>query len=157
MSAPVARDKRNKVVDHSEVARWMDEGRPYSWMVEEYRRKYNVATTIAMWSNYRKRHGFPRRLTRSNQLIPWEVRREHRWAYPVAMLRLESRRRRGVEMTEVEAARLSSFMESLDETECVVHYDPETEEGFFLIPREPHDEDIIRRPARADGREWDGD
>ena len=34
----------------------------------------------------------------------------------------------------------------LDEENAVVHYDGDTEQGFFYVPREEHDDDIIRRP-----------
>ncbi|MEU1680848.1 hypothetical protein ABZ422_17385 [Micromonospora zamorensis] len=31
----------------------------------------------------------------------------------------------------------------------MVHYDPNSEEGFHLVAREPEDEDIIRQPAKV--------
>lgn len=145
---------RSKIVNDNEVRRWFEQGKPYSWMQQEYRRKYNIDTTISMWGNYRRRHGLELRMERDSDLIPWRVEREHRWSYPLQMLRLEGRRRRGDELRPVDQVRLDAWRKRVDEEQLVVHYEPETDEGFFLIPREPGDDDIIRRPAQEDGTVW---
>lgn len=137
-----------KIVNEQEVIRWFEEGRTYAWMVEEYRRKYNIETVPSLWGNFRRRRGLNRRIVRDDELIPWHVLPEHRWAYPVAMLRVEARRRAGAAMTDDEAKRLKNWKAFLEEENAVVHYDPETEEGFHYIPRQPGDDDIIHRPAR---------
>lgn len=147
---------RSKIQNEQEVLRWFNEGRPYSWMVEEYRRKYNIETTIAMWGNFRSRRGLDRRLDRSPELIPWQVNREHRWAYPLMMLRAEARRRRGEELRESDKTRLISWRARLVEGDLVVHYDPDTPEGFFLVPRRPGvDHDLIRDPGTVTSIRWE--
>ncbi|MEU8133224.1 hypothetical protein [Streptodolium elevatio] len=131
-----------------EVKRWFEEGRTYAWMIEEYERKYHIETTPSMWGNFRRRHGLDRRNVRDDDLIPWAVKIEHRWLYPLAMLRHEARRRAGHTLDEEDQKRLNSWHQMLKEEQVVVHYDPDTEEGFFYVPRLPGDDDIIRRPAR---------
>ncbi|GGS29443.1 hypothetical protein Snoj_25820 [Streptomyces nojiriensis] len=137
---------RRKIQDESEVIRWFEEGRTYQWMIEEYQRKYNIETVVSMWGNFRRRRGLDRRIVRDDDLIPWFVKEEHRWAYPLAMLRAEGRRRAGKEPTGRDESRLVSWLDMLKKNGSVVHYDPDTEEGFSYVPRQAGDNDIIRRP-----------
>ncbi|WMI33352.1 immunity repressor [Streptomyces phage Provolone] len=140
-----------KIVDEGEVVRWFEEGRTYAWMIEEYRRKYNIETVPSMWGNFRRRRGLQRRITRNDELIPWQVKPEHRWLYPIAMLRAEARRReKGDEaLSELEKTRLPSWLKMLKDENAVVHYDPDTEEGFFYIPRQEGDDDLIHKPKKV--------
>ncbi|QDK03753.1 immunity repressor [Streptomyces phage Yasdnil] len=137
-----------KIQDEGEVLRWFEEGRTYDWMVEEYKRKYNIETVPSLWGNFRRRRGLPRRIVRDDDLIPWLIKEEHRWLYPLAMLRVEARKRAGATVSDLEEKRLQSWREMLEEENAVVHYDPDTEEGFFYILRQPGDDDIIHKPAR---------
>lgn len=138
---------RSKVQNMQEVLKWLEEGRTYSWMQEQYLKKYNIETTVGMWASIRHRHGIPLRQERDEKLIPWTVLPQHRHAYPLAMLRVEARRRRGDELRETDASRLASWREALG-NDRVVHYDPDLEGGFFLVPRrEGIDLDLIREPS----------
>lgn len=139
---------KKKIVDESEVVRWFEEGRTYQWMIDEYKRKYNIDTVSSMWGNFRRRRGLDRRITRDDELIPWFVNLEHRWLYPLAMLRIEARRRDGKELPDSEKTRLKAWKEMLEEEGAVVHYDPDTEEGFFYVPRQEGDEDLIHNPKQ---------
>lgn len=136
----------SKIVNEQEVIRWFEEGRTYQWMIEEYRRKYNIETVPSMWGNFRRRRGLQRRIVRDDELIPWEIKRDHRWNYDLQMLRVEGRRRAGAELRESDVQRVNSWLAKLEEAQAVIHYEPETEEGFFWVPREPGDDDLIRRP-----------
>jgi hypothetical protein len=62
------------------------------------------------------------------------------------MLRAEARRRAGKDLTETDQNRLKNWMEMIKEQDAVVHYDPDTEEGFFYVPRQEGDDDLIHRP-----------
>lgn len=139
---------RSKIVDESEVLRWFREERTYAWMAQQYREKYNIETVPSMWSNFRNRRGLDRRITRNDDLIPWAVKEEHRWAYPVQMLRHEAREREGHKLGKTVKAKLDAWKAKLEEANAVVHYDPDTEDGWFYVPREPEDDDLIRRPNR---------
>lgn len=135
-----------KIQDEGEVIRWFEEGRTYQWMIEKYREKYGIETVPSMWGNFRRRRGLDRRIVRDDDLIPWMVKEEHRWAYPLVMLRTEARQRAGKQVTKADQGRLETWKKMLEEENAVVHYDPETEEGFFYIPRQPEDDDLIHRP-----------
>lgn len=137
-----------KIVNEQEVIRWFEEGWTYQEIVDEYRRKYNIETATSMWGNFRRRRGLPRRITRDDELIPWHVRVEHRWAYPLAMLRVEARRRAGRPIRDSDEKKVDAWLEMLEENKVVVHYDPDTEQGFFYVRRSPGDTDLIHRPAR---------
>jgi len=138
----------SKIVDESEVRHWFEEGRTYRWMCDEYLRKYYIETVPSMFGNLRRRRGWARRITRDDDLIPWLVSEKHRWRYPLAMLRVEARRRAGREIRDVDLARLAPWKEGLTDGGLVVHYDPATEEGFFYVPARPEDADLIRMPRR---------
>ncbi|MGM9381128.1 hypothetical protein [Streptomyces antibioticus] len=137
-----------KIQDEGEVIRWFEEGRTYQWMIDKYKEKYGIDTVPSMWGNFRRRRGLDRRIIRDDELIPWFVKEEHRWAYPLVMLRTEARQRAGNPVTPADQGRLKTWKEMLEEENAVVHYDPDTEEGFFYVPRQAGDDDIIHRPEK---------
>ncbi len=140
---------RSKIQDGAEVRRWLEEGWTYQEMAEEYARKYNLEISPSMFASYRSRHGLPRRIARDPSLIPWAVKAQHRWSYPLAMLRIEARRRGGFEVRASDNERLASFKRDLYAEGLVVHYDPDTEVGWWLVPRRPGvDLDMIRDPRK---------
>ncbi|MFE0964047.1 hypothetical protein [Streptomyces fungicidicus] len=138
-----------KIQDEQEVIRWFEEGWTYAEMTEEYRQKYNIEMKPSAWGNFRYRKGLDRRIARDDELIPWAVKKEHRSLYPLMMLRLEARKRAGLPNDEDKTKRLESWRAMLEEENAVVHYDPDTADGFFYVPREDGDDDIIRRPERV--------
>ncbi|WP_372407188.1 hypothetical protein [Streptomyces luteireticuli] len=131
-----------------EVIRWIEEGKTYNWIVAEYQRKYNIETSQSMWASFRSRRGLKPRIARDPELIPWKVKEEHQFRYDLAMLRLEARKRQGYELRDEDQKRHTSWRTWIDENNAVVYYDPDTEEGFFCIPREEGDTDIIRAPKK---------
>lgn len=144
----------SKIVDEAEVLRWFEEGKSYAWMTEEYERKYNVSTTPTMWGNFRRRRGLSKRIVRNDDLIPWEVEERHRWAYPVVMLRTEARRRAGSKLTEADKLRLEAWLSKMGDDDLVVHYNPNTGQGFFYVKRRPNiDKDLIREPGHKTTRQ----
>lgn len=68
-------------------------------------------------------------------LIPWQVQERHGVAYPLAMLRVEARRRAGEPLRPIDLQRVISWKLSLDDRGVVVDYDPDTAEGFHYVPR----------------------
>lgn len=130
-----------RIRDRREVARWLAEGMTDQWLCEEYERRYDLATEPALWAAHR-------RVVAVDVLIPWAIVFAHRWAYALEMLRLEASRRTGVQLSGHDAERLCAFVANLDEGDLVIHYDPDTREGFAYVPR-PHgiDTGLIRVPA----------
>lgn len=139
----------SKIVDEQEVLQWFEDGLTYEEMSRIYREKYNIETVPSLWGNFRRRRGLVRRIVRDEELIPWAVKEEHRWAYPLQMLRLEARARAGQAVREADAVRHANFIDMLRRCDSVVAYDPDTPEGFHIVPRRPDDTDIVRRPPLA--------
>ena len=109
--------------------------------------------SLSTFTNWAARLGLEeRRHTRTDDLIPWPVRREHRYRYAIMMLRAEAKRRQGKPLTDIEQRRLERWLAWLRENNAVVHYDPDTEQGWWYVPREPSDDDIIRRPPKSQAR-----
>ncbi|WNV90325.1 hypothetical protein [Umezawaea sp. Da 62-37] len=138
----------SKIQSEQEVLDWLADGKTYQWMVEEYRRKYHIETTISMWSNFRKRRGLETRIARDADLVPWKVKDEHQWSTPLTMLRLLARCRGDFALRDVDQTRLDNWLHELKLSNAVVHYDPDTEAGFFYVPREEGDSEFIRPPSR---------
>jgi hypothetical protein len=137
-----------KIQDETELMRWYEQGMTYAQMAEKYLEKYQIEVTPDLFSSWRARKGLPKRIVRDVELIPWYVLPEHRYNYDVSMLRLEARRRAGGHLSSLEAQRLDGWKRSMAADDAVIHYDPETPEGFHRIRREPGDDDLIHRPAR---------
>ena len=141
---------RSKIVDETEVEHWIAEGRTYAWMAEEYLRKYNLEISPTTFSNLRARKGLPRRFARDVSLIPWEIKPEHRFAAPLWALRAEGRRRSGMEMKASTLERLAAWKDRQFADDRAIHYDPDTEQGWWLLlHRGVVDQDIIREPGRV--------
>ncbi|EYR62242.1 hypothetical protein N866_10390 [Actinotalea ferrariae CF5-4] len=139
-----------KIQDEQEIVRWHEAGWTYRQMADEYLRKYQLTMSLSTFSNFVTRRGLARRIARDDALIPWHVREEHRWAYPLVLLRMEARRRAGAELRPLDAKRLASFLERLAGQDLVVAYDPESEDGFSYVPRrQGRDLDLIREPGYA--------
>lgn len=114
----------SKIQDERGIIRWIEEGRTYGWMVDEYRRKYDLQTVPSMFGNFRSRRGLQRRIARDGELIPWSVDPRHRNSYPLQMLRVEARLREGRAVSASERERLDSWRAGLQRSRVVVAYDP---------------------------------
>lgn len=142
----------SKLRNRDEFIRWYEvENRTYRWIVEKYREKYNIDISYGTVSDWRSQLGLKKRQVRNPELIPWAVQREHRFAYHLNMLRAEARRRAGEKVADGTLKKLNSWKAMLAEEDAVVHYDAETDQGWWLVPRRHGiDKDLIRVPEVAD-------
>lgn len=138
-----------KITDEGEARRWFEEGRSLRWMRDQYLKR-GIKTSISMWGNFRHRQGLDRRTVQDDDLMPWRLEEDHRFDYPALMLRAEGRRRAGKDVRPEDLGRVKGFLKKLHDNNQVVAYSPE--KGFELVPREPGDTDIVRRPAHATGK-----
>jgi hypothetical protein len=143
---------QRKIQDETELRRWYEAGVTYEEMAARYLEKYNLEVKPSMFSSWRSRMGLPKRIVRDEDLIPWEVRPEHRYNHNVNMLRIEARRRRGIEISELEASRLEGWKRRLEEDGAVIHYDPDTEKGFHRVARSKGDHELIHPPKKKTTR-----
>lgn len=143
----------SKIQDEQEVIRWFEDGVTYEEMVDRYREKYNIETTFSMWGNFRRRRGLQRRITRDDELIPWAVKAEHRHDYPILMLRKEARRRAGNPLSPEDDSAVDAWIRGMKDGDTVLHYEPDTDEGWFYVPPRPGiDTDLIRQPEKVTGK-----
>lgn len=70
-----------------------------------------------------------------HDMLPWRIATEHQMHHDARMLRLESQRRAGKELDERDARHLNAWLEQLADSNAVVHYERDTEEGFFWVSR----------------------
>lgn len=84
--------------------------------------------------------------------VPWHpILPEHRDRYLIRMLRANHRREQGLKSAPVLEAMLDKFLAAAEEQDFVVHYDPDTDEGFFRVPRRHGvDEGLVRNPDLDD-------
>lgn len=146
--------------DDATIRRWFAEGLTYPEMAERHLEENGIEMKAASFNVHCGRLGLPNRNVRRAALIPWTpIRPEHNNCYIINMLRRESARRSGAlkwvdpnhpDYSAYEVQRLNSWLQGLKEGNhgkgVVVHYDPETLEGFHYVNRRTTDTDIIRAP-----------
>lgn len=129
------------------LRRYAQAGLTQRQMVEAWERESNIRVSRSAMGMALARYeivGNRRRRARYEDMIPWTVKNEHQKSYDLWMLRLEARRRRGEEIDAGQLSRLNSWRLDLIEESAVIVYDPDTEQGFFWVPRVEGDDDIIR-------------
>ena len=138
-----------QIQDVQEMLRWFEEGRTPTWMAQEHERKYGIRLTPEAFINRHRRMGHERTLSiRHERLLPWKIKQEHAGLFAATMLRAEGRRRAGQQLSNRLESQLDAFLARLKKDDLVVHYDPETADGFALVPRRKGvDGDLIREPG----------
>lgn len=99
-------------------------------------------------TNYANRNGWGERPRPA--LMPWKgIKREHLGNYHARMLRLLMRRQAGKPLSDEDARRLGSWLRDLEKVNGVVHYDPDYEYGFAVVPRRDEiDLSYVREPDK---------
>jgi hypothetical protein len=129
----------------SKVRRLVREGLGNAEIVDRLRQEDHIEVTPSAISVFRSRHNLPPAPGRHDDLIPWRVKREHASLWAAKVLRWESRRRSGERLNERAQRRVDAFLQRLKDQDAVVHYEPESAQGFWLVPRRHGvDTDIIR-------------
>lgn len=83
--------------------------------------------------------------------IPWKLRPPHRHLHAARMLRTQARLDAGLEVGTSLLSQVTSWREGLEAEGSVIHYDPETPEGFWRVDRrEGIDTWWVRDPNRDD-------
>lgn len=140
-----------KLIPDNEVEQLIRQGKTDREIVEYLENNQGLVVTEGALRVWRYRRGLEPRRARYNDLIPWRVKLNHTHLYVPKLLRFEARRRQGLELNPRDAARLEKFKQNLAEAfdgrGGVVHYDPETDQGWWIVERRPGvDTDIIRNP-----------
>jgi hypothetical protein len=132
-----------------DLIRMVASGMSHQDIVDETFRRTGERVTRAAVSAALSRAGQEPLRPRYEDLIPWKVKVKHGNHYALRMLRAEARSRQGIAIPEVEARRLESWKRILKVNKAVVHYDPDTEQGFFYVEPRAKDRDLIRIPDQV--------
>jgi hypothetical protein len=97
------------------------------------------------------RYGLAEHKHRYTDEIPWRLRGKDSKAYPIRMLRLLGKRRRGEKLLPTEDKRLDSWLRTMREENAVVAWDPDVEPSVFYVERA--DGDPLDIPIRVQ-RVW---
>jgi hypothetical protein len=137
-------------IDYSEAEQMLRAGATQQEVADHFG-VTQPAVNRAIWRGRIKNISYDRSQT-DETAIPWHpIRPEHRSRYLVRMLRAAARKDRGEKSAPVIEAQLDSFLRQARELDFVVHYDPETAEGFFRVPRRPGvDTWLVRDPYLDD-------
>lgn len=131
--------------DVHELKRLLDSGMTQQDIADKVFRETGVRVTRAAVSAALARAGLSSYRKRHSELIPWRVRVEHNKEYPVRMLRLEARRRKGEPVSPEEERKLDAWLRLLRDNQAVVFYHPKV--GFrYTDPRPDIDTDLIYVP-----------
>jgi hypothetical protein len=140
----------SKIPDRQEFVRLVRDKKLRNKEILAHYAEQGVHLTASTISMAKRRYGLDVREAYSD-LLPWLVHEDHRSMYPPKMLRLEGRRRRGEKLPEDRLRYLENWKRKMRDDGTVVHYEYDTEEGWFYVPRRPGiDKDLIRDPRYAD-------
>ena len=67
--------------------------------------------------------------------IPWLLKPEHRHRHAARMLRTQARLDAGHDIGQSLIPQLKAWRARLEREDSVIHYDPDTDEGFWRVPR----------------------
>lgn len=89
---------------------------------------------------------------RYSEYIPWSpIKAIHNHHYALVMLRVYARLQAGVKVPDDQVARYEAWRKKLEEHNAVVAYIPDSDEGFYYVPRKPSDGDalVTKRKPRS--------
>lgn len=69
--------------------------------------------------------------------VPWKVKPEHRQRHAPAMLRAQARLDAGLSIGVTRVPQVEAWRAGMEADNSVIHYDPDTKEGFRRVLRRP--------------------
>ena len=129
--------RRSKIVDEVEARHVLiDEGWTYPQMVDLYRDKYEVETSVSMWSRFAKRSGGRRVGERFPLAAPWVMRaKEPRNSHYRTGLRVLAAIEQGKSVSD-EGRRVAARLRRVLGADLVVDYAGDAD-AMVLVPRRP--------------------
>lgn len=142
-----------RVPDATQMRRYLELGLSQSQIVEQWEKDSNVRVSRSAIGMAISRYGLKSSRPRERYMdtLPWKLNQEHYYHPDARLLRLEGRRRRGKSLTDKEQTWLNGWLKEIQDKEAVIIYRPETEQGFWWVPRTDEDDDpVIRRPENVE-------
>jgi hypothetical protein len=139
-----------KIPDMGELEAWLRSGLTPKEASDRYTARGLQITPNAI-AVLRHRRGWPKTNLDHSGLVPWVVEIQHRKLFDHKMLLAESSRRQGRPLSDRDAMLLENWKRRLDEQGAVIHYQADTEQGWWPVPRRAGvDHDLIREPVPGD-------
>lgn len=133
----------------STLRKWrIDEGLTLKQIAQRVKDTEGYDVTVGSVASALSRAGIVNR-KRYDDVIPWRrIKTAHNKEYALVMLRLLARRRNGDELDRDLNGRLDNWLFKLEESNAVVLYKYNSQDGFYYVPRRPEDpKDIpVRMP-----------
>jgi len=117
-------------------------------VVEEHKRRGVTVTQKAVsLALVEGRINVPSKYAVTGRGVPWKLKPEHRHANAARLLRSQARKEQGLPIGPSLQKQLERWIAGLLIENEVIHYHPETREGFWRVPRrEGIDEWYVREP-----------
>lgn len=132
-----------KLIPDYKVRQMLRAGKTHKEIVEALASEDHIFVTPQAISAWMRRNGVELD-SRSRTGYPWRVAPEHRQMLPVRAIQWFNRREAGEEIPPGAARRLDSVLEKLRAHDAVFHYDPDTLEGWWTVPRRDGDHPLYR-------------
>ena len=138
---------QRKVPSDSILQKWVEEGLDHKQMQQRIKEQFGEDVALSSISGALSRAGLTNRV-RYDEFIPWgRIALEHNHSYQLTMLRIAARLHKGLPVRDVDRRRFERWAAELKAKGVVVHYDYDTEEGWFYTPARPGvDTGLIRVP-----------
>lgn len=141
--------RRVELPDDGTIERWkLVDKLTYGEMVDRWHTltEGRELATEAAFAMRCSRRGWTKPAKQTN-LIPWVIEGRHKFKHHVQMLRYEAMRRRGEEIHDPrKVSKLDHFLAERVAAKTVIKYEPNSAEGFWDVPAEWFDTDIVRDP-----------
>lgn len=135
-SGPWSRLEGNKKIDDSEVEQLLRSGWSQMRVVRLYADRGLIVSQSAI-SQAITAGRIKVDTDRGTSGVPWRLKPEHRHRHAARMLRTQARLDAGKTIGSTLAVQVESWRAGLELEDSVVHYDPDTPEGFWRVPRRP--------------------
>ena len=154
-----------RVPDADQLRAYLDKGLTHAEIAEAWLKDSGISvsrSTISMAvARFNLTDHSPRAHIRHKDLIPWKLEQEHVYKPEARLLRLEGRRRAGHQLRDDEIRWLENWKAELAAANAVVHYEPDTDEGFYWVDRDdpevvPYEGLIDRSNAPENGKSRGG-
>ena len=126
-----------KITDERQMARWIEEGKPYQEITELHERQYGIPIAVGTVSAFASRRGLSSTHVRVAVDHPWrgQVKAKHNYKHTIRMIRVLQRKHRDVEIAGDEQVKLAGWLARMKAGDLVVVYDPEAKDGWDEVSR----------------------
>ena len=121
-------------LDDKEVEQLLRSGKSQMQVVRMYRKR-GVDVTQSAISQAISTGRIKVDTDRASGGIPWLLKPEHRHRHAARMLRTQARLDAGLTIGQSLVTQVETWRAGLELEDTVVHYDADTEEGFWRVPR----------------------